>query len=154
MIDYDDVNNKINARDLLNPNDWQSYYDRTSRPSGYHLVELTRAVIQEETITFALTWTNLTSADARLYLARLNSSGFERPFVQDRNGRKYYCSSFVPSDGKEIKLKRKTPVNGQITFSNFLRSDTSISFVDLYIQVQGKPNPIKYIVLKSIRLVR
>ena len=153
VIDYDDVNTKINARDLLNPNDWRSYYDRTSRPSGYHLVELTRAVIQEETITFALIWTNLTSADARLYLARLNSSGFERPFVQDKNGRKYYCSSFVPSDGQEIKLKRKTPVNGQITFANFLRSDASASVVDLYIQVQGKPNPTRFIILRSIRLL-
>jgi hypothetical protein len=73
VIDYDDINTKINARDLLNPNDWRSYYDRTSRPSGYHLVELTRAVIHEETITFALTWTNFTSADARLILARLNT---------------------------------------------------------------------------------
>jgi TolB-like protein len=152
VLDFDDIRLRLNTKQPTLSGDWRDRYDRTTASAAYHLVEVTRAVIREDSITLSLKWTNFTNKTAYLRTNRVKTGEYEKPFIKDRRGRKYDCTSFEPYASGRIKLAPKVPVEGYIKFPNFLSSLPVNSTVDLYIQLWDSSKRVRYVQFSAINL--
>lgn len=152
VINFVNKQVKVERDSYFPPSRWQALYDNSVRLQGYFLVEVNGAIIEEDTVTLVVTWTNFTQSKESYNISKIRSGVFQRPFLRGRLNRDYFCSSFEPNQGTQLELAPRIPVTWLIIFPNTIRTEDWIDKLDLYIQIWGKPDPEKYVVIHSLNL--